>query len=337
MYRGRKWLKPVGILYAAVLRVRHALYNAGFIKSEIGKLPTIVIGNLALGGTGKTPHSEYILRQLRQWCKPALLSRGYGRTTKGFIWANRIKATAAIIGDEPMQVLLKFPDLDVAVCENRVRGVEYLKNLTNSNVVVLDDAFQHRKLQGDLNILLTCYDRPYWRDSVLPGGSLRDIKKSARRADVIIVTKCPLSLSREEQDTVIKSIRPRNNQQVFFTRLEYGEAYPLKGEAAALQPGAKVVGMAGLADNDVFSAFLGSRYNLAHFESFADHHTFSRKEVELLWSKYGTFAQAIVTTEKDAVRLRNMQGLEGIPIFVIPITVVFLNNESAFLQLLRST
>jgi tetraacyldisaccharide 4'-kinase len=212
-----------------------------------------------------------------------------------------------------------------------------LKNLTNSNVVVLDDAFQHRKLQGDLNILLTCYDRPYWSDSLLPSGYLRDIKQSASRADVIIVTKCPLSLTREEQDTVIKSIRPRNNQQVFFTRLEYGEAYPLNGAAAALQPGSKVVGMAGLADNEVFSAFLGSRYNLAHFESFADHHTFSLKEVEQLWSKYGTFAQAIVTTEKDAVRLRNMPGIEGIPIFVIPITVVFLNNESAFLQLLRST
>lgn len=337
MYRGRKWLKPVGMLYAAILRLRHALYNKGFIKSEAGKLPTIVIGNLALGGTGKTPHSEYILRQLRQWCKPALLSRGYGRTSKGFIWANRIKATASIIGDEPMQILLKFPDLDVAVCENRLRGVEYLKNLTNSNVVVLDDAFQHRQLQGDLNILLTCYYNPYWKDSVLPGGSLRDTKQAARRADVIIVTKCPMSLSREEQDTVIKSIRPRNNQQVFFTRLEYGEAYPLHGAAAALQPGTKIVGMAGLADNEVFSKFLGSRFNLAHFESFADHHTFSRNEVEQLWSKYGTFAQAIVTTEKDAVRLRNMTGLEGIPIFVIPITVAFLNNESAFIQLLRST
>jgi tetraacyldisaccharide 4'-kinase len=317
--------------------MRHALYNAGVFKSEAGRLPTIVIGNLALGGTGKTPHSEYILSQLRQWCKPGLLSRGYGRTSSGFIWANRIKATAAIIGDEPMQILLKFPDLDVAVCENRLRGVEYLKNLTNSNVVVLDDAFQHRKLQGDLNILLTCYDYPYWQDSVLPGGSLRDTKQAARRADVIIVTKCPMSLSREEQDTVIKSIRPRNNQQVFFTRLEYGDAYPLTGEAAALQPGTKIVGMAGLADNEVFSKFLGTRYNLAHFESFADHHTFSRNEVEQLWSKYGTFAQAIVTTEKDAVRLRNMTGLEGIPIFVIPITVAFLNNESSFIQLLRST
>jgi tetraacyldisaccharide 4'-kinase len=337
MFRGRKWLKPVGMLYSVILRIRHALYNTGIIKPQIGKLPTIVIGNLALGGTGKTPHAEYILRQLRQWCKPALLSRGYGRTTRGFIWANRIHATAAIIGDEPMQIHLKFPELDVAVCENRLRGVEYLKTLTNSNIVVLDDAFQHRKLVGDLNILLTCYDSPYWNDSVLPGGSLRDIKQAARRADAIIVTKCPLSLSRDEQENTIKSIRPKNNQQVFFTRMEYGEAYPLNGEPKALQTGTKILGIAGLADNQIFENYLKNKFNCVHFESFADHHTFSRKEIEEVWSKYGTFAEALVTTEKDAVRLRNMTGLDGIPIFVIPVTVAFLNNESGFVQLLRST
>jgi tetraacyldisaccharide 4'-kinase len=202
---------------------------------------------------------------------------------------------------------------------------------------VLDDAFQHRKLIGDLNILLTCYDSPYWNDSVLPGGSLRDIKQAARRADAIIVTKCPLSLSREEQENAIKSIRPKNNQQVFFTRMEYGEAYPLHGEPKALQPGSKIIGLAGLADNETFKDYLNTRFDCAHFESFADHHTFSRKEIEEVWSKYGTFAQALVTTEKDAVRLRNMTDLDGIPIFVIPITVAFLNNESSFVQLLRST
>jgi tetraacyldisaccharide 4'-kinase len=337
MFRGKKWLKPLGLIYSALLRLRHALYNAGIIKSEIGKLPTIVIGNLALGGTGKTPHAEYILRQLRQWCKPALLSRGYGRNTRGFIWANRVKASASIIGDEPMQILLKFPDLDVAVCENRLRGVEYLKNLTNSNVVVLDDAFQHRKLQGDFNILLTCYSNPYWKDSVLPGGSLRDTKQSARRADAIIVTKCPNQLSQEAQDEVVKAIRPGKNQRVFFTRLKYGDAYPLTGKAAALPLGSKVIGLAGLADDSVFKQYLDSRFQPVYFESFADHHTFSPKEIEQVWSKYGTFAQAIVTTEKDAVRLRNITVPEGIPIFVIPITVAFLNNESAFVQLLRST
>lgn len=337
MFRGRKWLKPIGLIYSTLLRLRHSAYNLGFIKPEIGKLPTIVIGNLALGGTGKTPHAEYVLRQLRQWCKPALLSRGYGRNSRGFILANRIKASASVIGDEPMLIHLKFPDLDVAVCENRLRGVEYLKNLTNSNVVVLDDAFQHRKLLGDFNILLTCYCNPYWKDSVVPGGSLRDIKRSARRAHAIIVTKCPDNLSREEQEECIRAIRPTKNQHVFFSRLEYGEAYPLNGAAAALLPGTKVIGLAGLADDTAFREYLSTRYQTAYFESFADHHTFSRKDIEEVWSKYGTFAQAIVTTEKDAVRLRDISVPEGVPIFVIPITVAFLNNESSFIQLLRST
>jgi tetraacyldisaccharide 4'-kinase len=337
MFKGMKWLRPIGGIYSIVLRLRHALFNSGIIKSEMGKLPTIVIGNLALGGTGKTPHAEYVLRQLRQWCKPALLSRGYGRETRGFIWANRVKATASIIGDEPMQIHMKFPDLDVAVCENRLRGVDYLKNLTNSNAVVLDDAFQHRKIKGDLNILLTCFDRPYWNDSVLPGGTLRDIKQSAKRADAIIVTKCPDSLTRKEQEETFKAIRPRKNQQVFFTRLDYGDAYPLSGSAAALPAGAKVLGLAGLADDSAFRHYVESRYQTVYYESFADHHTFSPKEIEQVWSKYGTFAQAIVTTEKDAVRLRNITIPEGIPIFVIPISVVFLNNEQAFIQLLRST
>jgi tetraacyldisaccharide 4'-kinase len=337
MIRGRKWLRPLGILYSAILSFRHALYNTGILKPQLGKLPTIVIGNLAFGGTGKTPHAEYILRQLRQWCKPALLSRGYGRSTRGFIWANRIKANASIIGDEPMQILLKFPDLDVAVCENRVRGVEYLKTLTNSNVVVLDDAFQHRRLKGDLNILLTCYDHPYWNDSVFPGGSLRDTRQAASRADVVIVTKCPLSLSRDEQDKCIKAIGFKSNRQVFFTRMEYGIPYSLFSKETELINGSGVIGFAGLADNSTFAQHITNKYNLVHFESFADHHTFSLKEIQELWSKYGNFAQALVTTEKDAVRLRNMTDLEGIPIYVIPISIAFLNNESDFIQLLRST
>lgn len=336
MFRGRKWLKPIGVVYEVVLRLRHMLYNQKIISSQMGKLPTIVVGNLALGGTGKTPHAEYILRQLRQYCKPALLSRGYGRSTRGFIWANRVRANASLIGDEPMQIHLKFKELDVAVCENRLRGIEYLKNLTDSNVVVLDDAFQHRRLKSDLNILLTCFDRPYWTDSLIPAGTLRDIPSAARRADVIIVTKCPMGLQQEEQDFMKKAIAPRSQQHVFFTRMDYGDPYPLNGKDASLQAKMKIVGLAGLADNETFKNYLSSRFDLVHFESFADHHTFSLKELESLWTKYGNFAQAIVTTEKDAVRLKNMQGLGDTPIFVIPITVVFLNNESNFIQLLRS-
>jgi len=337
MFRGRKWLMPIAAMYASALRFRHALFNSGIIKPDLGKLPTIVIGNLALGGTGKTPHAEYILRQLNKWCKPALLSRGYGRKTRGFILAGQIKATAKNIGDEPMQVHSKFPDLDVAVCENRLLGVELLKKFTNSNIIVLDDAFQHRRLQGDLNILLTAYNQPYWTDFVIPAGSLRDVRSAAKRADVIIVTKCPFSLTRERQESIQKSIAPKSNQRVFFTAMQYDQPYPLHGGSETLAQNSKVIGIAGLADDSAFQSHLASQFEVVHFKSFADHHTFSRNDIESLWMKYGTFAQAIVTTEKDAQRLSDLPELNGIPIFVIPISVAFLNNESAFVQLLRST
>jgi tetraacyldisaccharide 4'-kinase len=328
---------PMAAIYATTLRLRHALFNSGIIKPRLGKLPTIVIGNLALGGTGKTPHAEYILRQLNKWCKPALLSRGYGRSSRGFILANQIKATAKIMGDEPMQIHRKFPDLDVAVCENRLLGVDLLKKFTNSNIVVLDDAFQHRRLQGDLNILLTSYDHPYWTDYVIPAGSLRDVRSAARRADIIIVTKCPLNLTRDRQESIQKSIVPKSNQRVFFTAMQYDQPYSLNRDGATLLPGSKVIGLAGLADDAAFQEHLASQFEVIHFKSFADHHTFSRKDIESLWLKYGTFAQAIVTTEKDAERLSDLPQLNGIPIFVIPISVAFLNNETAFIQLLRST
>jgi tetraacyldisaccharide 4'-kinase len=333
----RKWLTPVAWFWGSVLRIRHALYNSKVIPPQLGKLPSIVIGNLALGGTGKTPHAEYVLRQLKGWCRPALLSRGYGRKTKGFIWANRINATAEIIGDEPMQILMKFPDVDVAVCENRLKGLQMLKTVTNSSIVVLDDAFQHRRLQGDLNILLTEHDNPYWTDRLFPVGRLRDLKSAAKRAHVIIVTKCPANLSSDEQQAIIKLIQPSAQQRVFFTKLVYGEPVQVLGKAVILNSASKVLGMAGLADTSKFETYVKTNFSLAHFESFADHHNFSPKELAQLWSKYGNFAQAIVTTEKDATRLKSIPGLNDIPIFVIPVSIAFLSGEAAFVQLLRST
>ncbi len=333
----KQLFRPLAWLWGGVLRLRHWLYDSRLLPSQPGKLPTIVIGNLALGGTGKTPHAEYVLRQLRAWCKPAFLSRGYGRTTRGFILAGRVQATAQIIGDEPMQVHLKFPDLDVAVCESRVRGLEYLKTVSNANIAVLDDAFQHRKLQGDLKILLTEYDRPYWTDRLLPAGRLRDVRSAYRRADIIIVTKCPMLLSGEEQESIIKAIRPLRDQRVFFTRLEYGNPVQLSGKPLDLNPSSTILGIAGLADTRKFEEQLRKSYTTVHFESFADHHNFSRKELTGLWSKYGNFAQAIVTTEKDAARLKSIRGLNDIPIFVVPVSIAFLSGEAAFVQLLRST
>jgi tetraacyldisaccharide 4'-kinase len=212
-----------------------------------------------------------------------------------------------------------------------------LKTFTNSSIAVLDDAFQHRRLQGDLNILLTEYDNPYWNDRLLPVGRMRDIKSSAVRAQVIIVTKCPSDLSSGEQQDIIKAIRPRTHQRVFFTKLVYGNAIQIQGKATMLGVGAKIIGIAGLADTSKFEAYLKAGFDLVHFESFADHHNFSPKELTQLWSKYGNFAQAIVTTEKDAARLKSIRGLNDIPIFVIPVSIAFLSGEAAFVQLLRST
>lgn len=236
-----------------------------------------------------------------------------------------------------MQVHLKFPDLDVAVCESRVKGLEFLKTVTNANIAVLDDAFQHRKLQGDLNILLTEYDRPYWNDRLFPVGRLRDVRRAYRRADVIIVTKCPTRLTAEEQENTIKAIRPLRNQRVFFTRIEYGNPVQVFGKPMDINSSSPVLGIAGLADTGKFEEQLKRSFSQVHFESFGDHHNFSRKELTGLWSKYGNFAQAIVTTEKDAARLKSIRGLDDIPIFVIPISIVFLSGEAAFVQLLRST
>jgi len=333
----RKLFGPFAAIWGGVIRFRHWLYNSRILSSQPGKLPTVVIGNLALGGTGKTPHAEYILRQLKVWCKPAFLSRGYGRTTRGFILANRVAASAQIIGDEPMQVHMKFPDLDVAVCENRLRGLDFLKSVSNANIAVLDDALQHRKLQGDLKILLTEFDRPFWTDRLFPVGKLRDVRSAYRRADVIIVTKCPDRLSKDEQENIIKAIRPLRNQRVFFTRLEYGNPVQVSGKPMDINASSTVLGMAGLANTEKFEQYLKQSFSLTHFESFGDHHNFSRKELTSLWTKYGNFAQAIVTTEKDAARLKSIRGLDDIPIFVIPVSIAFLSGEAAFVQLLRTT
>jgi tetraacyldisaccharide 4'-kinase len=236
-----------------------------------------------------------------------------------------------------MQVHMKFPDLDVAVCENRLRGLEFLKTVSNANIAVLDDALQHRKLQGDLKILLTEFDRPFWTDRLFPAGSLRDVRSAYRRADVIIVTKCPDRLSKDEQENIIKAIRPVRNQRVFFTRLEYGNPVQVSGKPMEINASSSVLGIAGLANTEKFEQYLKQSFSLAHFESFGDHHNFSRKELTGLWTKYGNFAQAIVTTEKDAARLKSIRGLDDIPIFVIPVSIAFLSGEAAFVQLLRTT
>ncbi len=331
----RVLLFPFSLLYAGVVFLRNQLYDWRWLSSKSGALPTLVIGNLSTGGTGKTPHTEFFLSILQQsGIRVAVLSRGYGRGTKGYRLANSMD-NAHTLGDEPFQIHTKFPQIPLAVCENRLLGLEHLKRDSDAQLVVLDDAFQHRALKGDYSVLLTTFDRPYWSDYPLPTGNLRDNKRQAHRANCIIVTKCPQDLSEETRDCYIRSIAPTASQSVFFSTLEYGEPVQLSGTGMDLSQLKMVVGFAGIAHPERFKAYLNDRFDLKKFKSFADHYIFSQSDIERLAAECGTFGHpeiAMVTTEKDAMRLKALVDLPKVPIFYVPIRVKILEHEEELTQ-----
>jgi tetraacyldisaccharide 4'-kinase len=292
------------------------------------------VGNLTSGGTGKTPHTEYLVKLLKDHFRLAVLSRGYGRKSSGYVLS--VKETSAIeIGDEPYQISRKFPEIKVAVSEDRLAGISRLKNETNTQLVILDDAFQHRRLKGDLNILLTDYNRPYWNDLLLPAGNLRDGIMEKRRADIFIITKCPLELDQMEMKKITTTVSPAKHQKIFFTGLQYGTPVQFNGPAMSFNA---VYGFAGLASTQLFEKHLYSNFDLKRFRAFRDHHIFSHEELTNLWNDCGTFgnhSMVLITTEKDAARIRSLKGIERIPIFYIPIEVQFLKDESLFERLVK--
>lgn len=328
---------PLSFLYAFAIFVRNRLFDWKVLPSEKGALPTIVLGNLSAGGTGKTPHTEYIINHLRKKYRPALLSRGYGRKTHGFILADQL-STASSIGDEPMQIHQKFLEIPLAVCEDRIAGVKHLKEKSQAAVVVLDDAFQHRRLIGDLNILLVDYNRPFWTDFPLPAGNLRDNVFEKRRANILLVTKCPENLDRVEKSRLIEKLSPHSEQAVFFTTYIYSEPVQIHGKKTEIKAGQQVAGFSGIAHSEPFKQYLADQYELVSFRSFTDHHIFSHPEVNDLWNECGRFASPemlLITTEKDATKLNEIQSLKDIPIFYIPIEIRFLADEEKFLLLLE--
>src|SRR5687768_15621527 len=223
----RYLLFPISIIYGIVIWIRNKLYDKNFWKPVSFNFPLICVGNLATGGTGKTPMVEYLIRLLRDHYKIATLSRGYKRKTRGYALADE-NSTALSIGDEPMQFHKKFPEIPVSVAEERIEGIpQLLHDRPETEVIILDDAFQHRKVKAGLNILLTEYKNLYTRDFLLPAGDLRDMKSSRKRADIIIVTKCVSHLAESEKEKIIDEIDPMEHQQVFFTKIEYGSPYHL--------------------------------------------------------------------------------------------------------------
>lgn len=327
-----RWLLlPFSLLYALVVVIRNWCYDVGWFKSTKFDLPVISVGNLAVGGAGKSPMTEYLVRLLKSDYQLSTLSRGYGRVTKGFLLAND-KSTAADIGDEPAQFKHKFPDVTVAVCEDRVNGINQLKNIYD--VIVLDDAYQHRAVKPGLSILLFDYKKLNEPNFLLPAGDLREPFSGKMRADIMVVSKCPENLSAEEQQQMAEKIGIYPYQQLFFTSINYLGLKTLDGKDAAykLVADTKVFLITGIAGAAPLKQYLqGIVPNIIH-HNYADHHRFSLKNITKLadeFSAESSINKVVITTEKDAERLKQpelLPLLSKLTVLVLPISINFLNN-----------
>ena len=326
-------LRPLGWLYGLGTGIRNRLYDNGTLKSTTFQVPVISIGNITVGGTGKTPHTEYIASILKDRFSTAVLSRGYGRHTKGFFMSDD-HSDSGLIGDEPLQIKRRFPDLDVAVSENRVKGISRLMNMCAPQVILLDDAFQHRSVTPSLNILIVNRNRSILADAMLPAGRLRENAAGRRRADIIIVSKCPEDLTSDAMDSIAHDLKVSTRQKVFFTALEYGSLYPMNGTAATPAPGCPVLAVTGIADPAPFEAELHKSHTEIRMLSYPDHHEFTKRDISDMESTLQVMpaGSVMITTAKDAARLSGMdlkpELLERI--FVLPVSVKFLREQDKF-------
>lgn len=331
----RVLLYPVALVYGAVVWLRNRLYDTGFYSSVEFSLPVISVGNLSVGGTGKTPHIEYLIRLLQYQFKVATMSRGYKRRTQGFLLADA-NTNAVKIGDEPMQYHLKFPEVIVSVAEERMIGIpKLLQQRPSVEVLLLDDAFQHRSVKAGMNILITDYQKPFYNDFILPLGTLRENRKAYERADIILVSKCPDEISESDAGAIVKKINPLSHQKVFFTKVNYGSAYNLLTNEKQSLEGKNLILVCGIAKPEPLIDYLKKQANDVHSLTYNDHHYFLRKDLEEIKSTYDGWQvsnKAIITTEKDAARLHiHADKLQswGIEILVMPIQVSFLNGGGA--------
>ena len=323
-------LLPLTIWYAVAIVVRNLFYRTGIFKREKHEIPTICVGNLSTGGTGKTPHTEYLIQLLCSQMNVAVLSRGYGRKTTGFILADE-SATALTIGDEPLQFYKKFKNITVAVCEKRNIGVKQLSKLQNPpNVIILDDAFQHKSIIPSTSILLTEYAKPFYNDYILPYGNLREFRRAYKTADIIIITKCPQSLTDLEKQRIIRKINHKPTQKVFFSAIKYGNPVPLNNSLFSDFENLLIV--SGIANPKPLYDFLGKNYQITKME-FPDHHVYSKKDIcniRKQFDEISSSSKAIITTEKDTMRLRDIIDIElfdSVPVFYLPIEIYFLDTE----------
>jgi tetraacyldisaccharide 4'-kinase len=300
------------------------------------------VGNLNLGGTGKTPHTEYLIRLLKNDYRVATLSRGYGRHSKGFKLAET-SSTYNDLGDEPLLYFKKYPGIKVAVDEDRVDGVTLLLGEQGVEVIFLDDAFQHRSINAGLNILLTEYQRLYTDDYLFPAGTLRDVRSAAKRADIIVISKAPKDLSEQEKQQITNKLNTSENQKVYFSYLEHAALQPLNEAAKAFSPEEAdgAFAFCGIGNPKPFVEELKKRYHAVDFLPFGDHHDYKEKDMKavLNWfEKLDGEKKIIVTTEKDAARLTNSPYLcqfERTPLYDLPVTVRFHEEEKFNEEILK--
>jgi tetraacyldisaccharide 4'-kinase len=317
-------LLPFSWIYGAIAVFRNFLYDSRILRSYSFPLPVIGIGNLSTGGTGKTPMAEYTIQLLlEKGYSPALLSRGYGRKTTGYLLADD-NSDATLIGDEPYQVYRKFEGITVAVCEDRVKGIQrILKDKPGTNVIVLDDCYQHRRLKAGFYILLTDFAKPYFKDFMLPSGRLREPMSGKKRADVIIMTKCPSILV--EQEKIKLNLQQSAPQSVFFTGLKYFTLQKTNSILPAVESlnGYTILAFSGIATPEPFISYLKEQAGAVEHLTFPDHHIFSKQDIEKIISGYARIKSArkiILTTEKDWRRLeKDWPVTQVLPIYYLPV------------------
>jgi tetraacyldisaccharide 4'-kinase len=325
-------LFPLSLVYALIIKIRNLLFDTRVLPSSAFNLPVICIGNLAVGGTGKSPMVEWIVSGLKDRFAIAILSRGYKRKTRGYALANE-SSTALDIGDEPMQFHTKFPEVPVAVGEERLVAIpQLLHDRPDTRAILLDDAFQHRSVKAGLNILLTDYSNLFTRDWWLPSGDLRDAPSSYKRADVIVVTKCREDLSIDERSDIAAEIRPQPHQRLFYTAIEYAKPYHITSHAPAIiDDRMEVLLVTGIANPAPLKRWLDDHSRTYYELAYSDHHIYTIDDLRAIIRRFDSITAAeklILTTEKDAVRLiKFRQELDQWPFYVLPIAPRFLFGE----------
>ena len=333
-------LFPFSLVYGLIVAFRNFLFDKEIMKSSSFDVKTIQVGNLSAGGTGKTPHVEYLIRLLKDNYKTATLSRGYGRKKTGYQKADET-STAEDIGDEPLQFFTKFKQVSVHVDAKRVNGIINIMSQEEvPDVVIMDDAFQHRAIKSGFSIVLTDYNSPFFKDFMLPTGNLREFPYGKKRADVIIVTKCPVAISQFEREKIEKRIKANENQHVFFSRIKYGklrstwDQNELKMDAVD-----SLLLVTGIANPKPLLGYLASKDKKINHLKFPDHHSFTEKNIQNIISTFESIKEEnkfIVTTEKDSMRLQSYDKLSQYPIYYLDIEIEIIENKNEFDKLISN-